>query len=159
MLKELLKSLLRLNHNKPVFDEIKESGLFDESYYQSLYGKFSPYKSAIDHYIGEGAAKFYDPSPYFSTSYYLQSNSDIRKAKINPLFHYIIHGEQEGRCPNPYFNPEVYLRLNPDLVNWHSNLLTHYILFGRSEGRYYCDRIIAPITTEDNPYQSWISKN
>jgi hypothetical protein len=133
MLKALLKSLLRLNHKKPIFNKIKDSGLFDEIYYQSLYGKFSLYNSAIDHYIGEGAAKFYDPSPYFSTSYYWQSNGDIRKSKINPFFHYIAHGEQEGRCPNPYFNPEIYLKLNPDLIHWNGNLLSHYIQHGSKQ--------------------------
>ncbi len=159
MLKALLKSLLRLNHNRKVFDEINNSDLFDESYYLSLYGPFSPYNSAIDHYIGEGAAKFYDPSPYFSTSYYLQTNGDLKKTKINPFYHYIAHGEQEGRCPNPYFNPEVYLQLNPDLVNWEGNLLNHYIQLGKSEGRGYCEQKDLSKASTGNTYQQWVSKN
>jgi hypothetical protein len=43
MLKALLKKILRLNHKKPIFNKIKDSGLFDERYYQSPYGKFSLY--------------------------------------------------------------------------------------------------------------------
>lgn len=159
MLKAKLKSLFKLNRNKKIVDEINESGLFDESYYQSLYGKFSPYNSALEHYIYEGAAKFYDPSPYFSTSYYWQTNGDIRKSKINPFFHYIAHGEQEGRSPNPYFNPEAYLTLNPDLSNWNGNLLYHYIQLGKSEGRDYCEQkglLKAPL---GNSYQQWLSKH
>lgn len=159
MLKAKLKSLFKFSHNKKIIDVINESGLFDEDYYNSLYGSFSVYNSAIEHYIYEGAAKFYDPSPYFSTSFYWQSNSDIRSTKINPFFHYIAHGEKEGRSPNPYFKPDVYLQLNPDLINWSGNLLGHYIHYGKNEGRRYCEQKIELVNSEDDSYQQWIRKN
>jgi glycosyltransferase involved in cell wall biosynthesis len=159
MLTAKLKSLFRPKTNKKIINVINESGLFDKTYYQAAYGKYRPYKTAFDHYVSVGASRFYDPSPFFSTSYYLQENEDIREAKVNPFFHYIAYGEKEGRCPNPYFNPEVYLRLNPDLINWDKSLLAHYILFGLDEGRHYCERRNSPVTVIDNPYQQWISKN
>jgi GT2 family glycosyltransferase len=159
MLKAKLKSLFKFSRNKKIVDVINESRLFDETYYLAVYGKCSPYKSAIGHYIAEGASKFYDPSPFFSTAYYLQANEDIRKTKINPLFHYIEYGEKEGRCPNAYFIPAVYLRLNTDLANWDKSLLSHYILLGRDEGRHYYERIISPVTTVRKRYQQWIIKN
>lgn len=159
MLKAKLKSLFKFSRNKKIVDVINESRLFDEAYYLAVYGKYTPYKSAVEHYIAEGAGKFYDPSPYFSTAYYLQANEDIRKTKINPLFHYIEYGEKEGRCPNAHFSPEVYLRLNSDLINWDENLLSHYILLGRDEGRHYYERITFPVTTVAEPYQEWIIKN
>jgi glycosyltransferase involved in cell wall biosynthesis len=159
MLTAKLKSLFRSKNNKKIVDVINESGLFDKTYYRAAYGKHRPYKTAFDHYVSVGASRFYDPSPFFSTSYYLQENEDIREAKVNPFFHYIAYGEKEGRCPNPYFNPEVYLRLNPDLVNWGKSLLAHYILFGQDEGRHCCEYKASAVIASDNPYQQWISKN
>ncbi len=160
-LKNKLKKLLKRPTNKNVLDIIAESGLFDETYYRALYGECSQYNSLIEHYIVEGANKLYEPSAFFSSAYYFQQNTDIKKAKINPLYHYIAHGEKEGRCPNVNFNPEVYLRLNPDLVNWEKSLLSHYILFGQAEGRRYCEN--QPLNTGPekvtDPYQEWISKN
>jgi glycosyltransferase involved in cell wall biosynthesis len=159
MLTAKLKSLFRLKKNKKIVDVINESGLFDKIYYRAAYGKFRPYKTAFDHYINVGVGRLYDPSPFFSTSYYLYTNADIKQSKVNPLFHYIAYGEKEGRCPNPYFNPEVYLRLNPDLINWGQSLLAHYILFGRDEGRHCCEYKASTVIASDNPYQQWISKN
>jgi hypothetical protein len=158
MLKAKLKSLFKFSRNKKIVDVINESRLFDETYYLAVYGKYCPYKTALEHYIAEGASKFYDPSPFFSTAYYLQANEDIRKTKINPHFHYIEYGEKEGRCPNAYFIPAVYLRLNTDLANWDKSLLSHYILLGRDEGRHYYERIISPVTTVRKRYQQWIIK-
>jgi glycosyltransferase involved in cell wall biosynthesis len=159
MLTAKLKSLFRLKNNKKIVDVINESGLFDKTYYRAAYGKYRPYKTAFDHYINVGVGRLYDPSPFFSTSYYLYTNEDIKQSKVNPLFHYIAYGEKEGRCPNPYFNPEVYLRLNPDLINWGKSLLAHYILFGWDEGRHYSELRTLPAVTEENPYQQWINKN
>ncbi|MDZ7839287.1 MAG: glycosyltransferase family 4 protein [Gammaproteobacteria bacterium] len=50
------------------------------------------------HYLNEGAKKGYDPSPRFSTRYYLAANPDVAAAEdMNPLVHWELHGRKEGR--------------------------------------------------------------
>ena len=140
------------------YDLIKASELFDESYYTAAYGHCSPYKDAINHYILVGAGKYYNPSEYFSTDYYLANNQDVRESGVNPLYHYISHGEKEGRAPNSFFSPNTYLTLNPDLSGFDKTLLLHYQLFGRQEGRLYSDYLNLP-QTDINPYQVWMAKH
>lgn len=140
------------------YDIIKSSELFDESYYITAYGHCSPYKDAINHYILEGAGKYYNPSEYFSTDYYLANNQDVRESGVNPLYHYICYGEKEGRSPNSFFSPNAYLTLNPDLSGFDKTLLLHYQLFGRQEGRLYSDYLNLP-KTDINPYQLWLDKH
>lgn len=139
-------------------DVIKTSGLFNEGYYTAAYGNCAPYKDAINHYIVVGAGKYYNPSEYFSTAYYLVNNQDVRESGVNPLYHYICHGEKEGRAPNSFFSPSTYLALNPDLAEFDQTLLLHYQLFGRQEGRLYSDRINLPQAGID-PYQAWINEH
>jgi hypothetical protein len=43
-----------------------------------------------------------DPSPRFSTSYYLQINHDVASNGMNPLVHYLTSGREEGRRPIPH---------------------------------------------------------
>ena len=38
-----------------------------------------------------------DPSKYFSTQAYLDKNSDVKEARINPLYHYERVGKYECR--------------------------------------------------------------
>lgn len=139
-------------------DLIKESGLFDGGYYTAAYGNCEPYKDAIYHYVMVGAGKYYNPSEYFSTAYYLVNNQDVRESGVNPLYHYICHGEKEGRAPNSFFSPSTYLALNPDLAEFNQTLLLHYQLFGRQEGRLYSDHINLPQAGID-PYQAWINEH
>lgn len=139
-------------------DIIKTSGLFDEGYYTAAYGNCAPYKDAINHYIVVGVGKYYNPSEYFSTAYYLVNNQDVRESGVNPLYHYICYGEKEGRAPNSFFSPSAYLALNPDLAEFDQTLLLHYQLFGRQEGRLYSDRINLPQAGID-PYQAWINEH
>ena len=50
----------------------------------------------IEHYLTVGAAERRDPHPLFSTSYYLDSYTDVALAGTNPLVHYVRHGAAEG---------------------------------------------------------------
>ena len=115
---------------------LRRSNLFQEKYYLDTYGEIAPFKSAIEHFVAVGQDRYFDPSPYFSTSYYLSHNPDVKKAGLNCLYHYIQHGESEGRNPNPLFSPNDYLELNPDLEVWNKTLLAHFIEFGHKEQRY-----------------------
>ena len=55
--------------------------------------------SAAAHYCRSGWRQGIDPSPEFSTSYYLTTNPDIRDSGVNPFWHYLIAGREEGRLP------------------------------------------------------------
>ena len=51
----------------------------------------------VAHYFEYGWRQHLDPSPNFSTSYYLEENPDVRDSGINPFFHFIGWGRAEGR--------------------------------------------------------------
>ncbi|MEM7751950.1 MAG: hypothetical protein AAF230_00960, partial [Pseudomonadota bacterium] len=55
--------------------------------------------TAARHYCQFGWRAGADPSPGFSTGYYLTTNPDVRERGINPYWHYLITGRDEGRLP------------------------------------------------------------
>ena len=81
-----------------IYTTIKESGLFDVLFYQQAL-RLEPTTDCISHYILFGAAERLDPSPSFSTSFYLSTYLDISEAGLNPLYHYAKSGRDEGRLP------------------------------------------------------------
>lgn len=117
---------------------ISDSGRFDPEFYRILYPDFSKeLADPITHYCLLGWRRGYDPSDDFDTSYYLDSNDDIRSAGINPFIHYISSGSKELRHPKPIlansfdddvwfgrFKPSVRLVANyrePDWEKFHSD--------------------------------------
>jgi glycosyltransferase involved in cell wall biosynthesis/ubiquinone/menaquinone biosynthesis C-methylase UbiE len=77
---------------------IRNSGLFDESYYRSMYVDLEPAPpDVIRHYCEYGWREGKNPSDDFDTQFYLATYSDIRNAGINPFFHYVVVGASEGR--------------------------------------------------------------
>lgn len=44
----------------------------------------------------------------FDSSFYLEKNSDVRAAGIDPLRHYLAHGAAEDRAPHPLFDSRYY---------------------------------------------------
>lgn len=87
-----------------IYDYIK--GEFDADYYKSKYNdieahcEINPGFDCVHHYIECGAAEGRDPSRVFSTQHYLEVNSDVRNASINPFYHFVKHGQTEGRTGN-----------------------------------------------------------
>ena len=73
---------------------------------------------------------------YFDDGYYLETNPDIRKARLRPFVHYLLQGYLEGRNPSPDFDTRYYLACYRDVAESGLNPLLHYAAFGRSEGRY-----------------------
>ncbi|MEO0917627.1 MAG: hypothetical protein AAFY31_11710 [Pseudomonadota bacterium] len=55
--------------------------------------------TAEAHFCQVGWRQGADPSPDFSTSYYLTTNPDVRDKGVNPFWHYLIAGKREGRLP------------------------------------------------------------
>lgn len=77
---------------------IKNSGLFDETFYLSHNEDVrTADMDPIRHYVIFGWKEGRDPNPNFDTSYYLQGNPDVVDAKSNPFVHYIRFGRKENR--------------------------------------------------------------
>ncbi|RRS33632.1 MAG: hypothetical protein NV67_15735 [Gammaproteobacteria bacterium (ex Lamellibrachia satsuma)] len=86
---------------KMLVNLLKDSGLFDESWYLSKYPDVA--EAGIDpihHYLRYGASEGRNPSSKFDTAFYLATNPDIAQAEINPLVHYLRYGKDEGRLPS-----------------------------------------------------------
>ncbi|MDQ2078331.1 glycosyltransferase family A protein [Marinimicrobium sp. ABcell2] len=100
LLQRFRQSLLR----RPTGSEtVKSSGLFDEEYYRSqLLGRPDlkrAEKNLLNHYLSVGAFEGLDPCERFDSDWYLEVNSDVRTAGLNPLVHYLQYGQHEGRLP------------------------------------------------------------
>lgn len=112
----------------------------------------------IGHYLETGWRQGLDPSPQFSTSYYLDRNPDVAQSTENPFVHYIRAGRAEGRLgieppaplPEdpilssrrivaPEFDVSFYLAENEDLAQLFAagefDPITHYLVSGWREGR------------------------
>ena len=76
-----------------------------------------------------------DPNSFFSTSFYLSLNQDVKKAGVDPLVHFDQYGWQEGRQPSAAFDDAAYLAANPDVAAAHVDPLAHFLQYGESEGR------------------------
>ncbi|MBL3589735.1 MAG: hypothetical protein JMN24_08070 [gamma proteobacterium endosymbiont of Lamellibrachia anaximandri] len=86
---------------KVLVNLLKDSGLFDESWYLAEYPDVAEAGvDPIQHYLRYGASEGRNPSPKFDTTFYLTTNPDIAQAEINPLIHYLRYGKEEGRLPS-----------------------------------------------------------
>lgn len=82
---------------------------FDTDFYLKKYPDLR-HATKIDpltHFMVFGWRELRDPSPNFSTSFYLATNPDVRDAGINPFLHFVAHGRAERRDPVPYFETRV----------------------------------------------------
>jgi FkbM family methyltransferase len=70
---------------------IEKSGLFDAAWYVKQYPDLTPAgrRDPLKHYVRNGWQQDKDPSPYFSSSLYLEINKVPHG--LCPLFHYILH--------------------------------------------------------------------
>ena len=83
-------------------EAIRKSGLFDESFYLSMYTDLQPApRDAIRHYCEHGWREGRNPSDDFDTPSYLATYSDIRNAGLNPFWHYVVAGASELRHAVP----------------------------------------------------------
>jgi len=121
----------------------------DADWYLVRYPDAVGHESAAAHYANHGWKEGKDPSPKFSTAWYLSDNPDVAAAQINPLLHYLRHGRMEGRTPvepEVTWNPEGvltgpegvdadwYLARYPDAVG-HASAAAHYANHGWKEGK------------------------
>jgi hypothetical protein len=82
--------------------DIKESGLFDESFYLCMCTDLQPApRDPIRHYCEHGWREGRNPSADFDTRSYLATYSDIRNAGMNPFWHFVVAGASEQRQAVP----------------------------------------------------------
>ena len=72
--------------------------LFDRHFYHQAYGLDETVDPAR-HYLETGWEQGFDPTPWFSTRYYLRANPDVLENGINPFVHYVKSGDKEARAP------------------------------------------------------------
>ncbi|MEO1538187.1 MAG: hypothetical protein AAFR73_10695 [Pseudomonadota bacterium] len=86
----------------------------DARFYRATYGLAESIDVAA-HYCTQGWRLGHDPSPAFSTSYYLTANLDIRESGVNPFWHFLVAGRAEGRSPKHLggWRYDVLSRLKP----------------------------------------------
>jgi ubiquinone/menaquinone biosynthesis C-methylase UbiE len=75
-------------------DLLADSDFFDAVWYKAAHPEAV---DPISHYLHDGAAAGFDPSPSFSTKGYLNLYRDVAEAGCNPLVHYLRYGRAEGR--------------------------------------------------------------
>ena len=78
---------------------IRNTGLFDESFYASQLGTYDAELDPATHYITVGERMGLAPSPEFDSSYYAARNPDMRLGGARYLLHYVQYGRAEGRLP------------------------------------------------------------
>jgi hypothetical protein len=79
----------------------------------------------------------------FNAAWYLNRNSDVRDAGIDPALHYLSHGGFENRDPSPSFSSAWYLATYEDVRTAQINPLLHYLQHGKSEGRRFATHLKA----------------
>lgn len=85
--------LLRSRRARALWDS-----LFDPSSYAAARPDVAEARIHPDiHYALAGAWEDTDPSPAFSTAFYLKRHADVAARGINPLLHYALFGVAEGR--------------------------------------------------------------
>lgn len=86
---------------KPILEQIKiikDSGLFDVSFYLSISPDVRELQiDPIKHYIEYGASEGRNPNQSFDSMFYINQYPDVSKSGINPLVHYIQYGQAEKR--------------------------------------------------------------
>jgi hypothetical protein len=110
--------------------------LFDDEYYlQQIPGLLGGDIDPVQHYLGGGWRRGYDPHPLFDTEWYLRSYLSILEADRSPIEHFASTGWREGFDPHPLFDVAWYLTHSPDVAAAGANPVVHYVRWGWREGR------------------------
>ncbi len=130
--------------------ERKTSILFDQDWYRERYPEAAravldgQYRSLLAHYLCNDRPTEFDPSPWFSESYYLTTNPGLAEAIggdgfRNGFVHYLAHGSREARSPHPDLDIAWYADLDDVQADIQaeraSDAFTHWITIGHPAGR------------------------
>lgn len=73
----------------------------NENYYLAQISDSHQHTDPALHYLQIGAHRGLNPTPNFSTRYYLATQPDVARAGVNPFLHYLRMGKLEGRSAFP----------------------------------------------------------
>ena len=110
------------------------ASVFDREFYAASYGPSLGGREPVVHYLESGWRRRFDPSPMFSTGWYLDHYVAEGHQPVEPLGHYLTEGWKEGRDPSPWFSTRWYGAVNPD-IGPDTNPLVHFVEHGHFEGR------------------------
>ena len=91
----------------------------DISFYRAVNTDVAAHLGPVTHYCRKGWREGRDPAPWFSVAHYLETNPDVRKARVEPFAHYLLRGRWEGREIAPSTRRFAYFRQ----VDWAPRLL------------------------------------
>lgn len=94
----------------------------------------------VIHYVRYGMYEYRNPSKYFSTAYYMNSNEELINAKrITPFVHYLKYGKNEGRTAYESYD----------------NVVTFNEIFNENAKKEcITDSIVVSIITDKENYQN-----
>lgn len=84
---------------------------FDPAFYAGQLTSLPTDMPLYRHFNEIGWKHRLDPSPHFSTGYYLDTNPEVASAGINPFLHWVNYGRHEKRPAVPYFRQPDYAPL------------------------------------------------
>jgi|GEM_PF-668184 len=134
---------------------IESSEFWDPSWYFECYpAALMTGQDAIEHYVGFGAQRGYNPSPDFDSVRYVAAHPDDALVRHRPLAHYLLVGRSMGACAEPVdgyaadmrkddadlalasglFDPEWYVLQNPTVADSGLDPVMHYLFFGWRRG-------------------------
>ncbi|AEM41718.1 glycosyltransferase [Ketogulonicigenium vulgare] len=111
------------------------SMLFDEVFYrkQTRLGL----RATEEHFNTAGDAKGFDPTPYFSTSYYKARYPDWQAGGAQTAIEDMVNRMRRGeaRQPHPLIDPAYYRETYPDLRSLNADAYFHFVKHGDHEQR------------------------
>ncbi len=148
-------------------EEVRKSGLFDETYYlgQLTTGSAAPIDPIL-HYLEIGAALGLSPHPLFDSTWYARRYPEVSGAVWPPLLHYLREGESRGFRPNPLFDPCWYIDQHADVLIGGGRALAHYAREGTArhvapgpllDPAWYCARVPGGLPSAQNPLAHWLA--
>lgn len=89
--------------------KLRQSGIFDEQYYNTQLKAPLSGDKALEHYLLFGVVQKLNPHPLFISDYYLDVYPDVKSFSMNPLIHFVEFGAKEHRSPHPLFDCNFYM--------------------------------------------------
>ncbi len=136
---------------------IQASDLFDPDFYTRQLGRFAvPGMKPLWHYIHYGDLLGLDPSPAFSTAYYLLRHPEVQREGICSLAHYLHLGQHQGSiaCPSAtnwltlaqdlgLFDPDWYAQRYMGPASAEISAMQHYLTHGQFQD-HACSAVFDP---------------
>jgi glycosyltransferase involved in cell wall biosynthesis len=101
------------------------SARFDTGWYRATHG-LGPKDGCLRHFLERRETGQVSPVPVFDPAFYLNSNPDVARSRIDPFEHFCVFGVKEGRNPAAVFDLKFYQRRYGAQLEGQNPLL-HYL--------------------------------